>query len=220
MLIAVGVCVQHTMPNWIVTVTVFFAAAGALAVLVPAWLRMRAARPPMPSKPRLRNRDDDSSQPVIAFECPVCQNEVAFAKPDLRPLSPSEIALTVGQRKEAVGRSLSEATCPHCEARFTFLVDTKQPELLGANIYHAQQKGNRCVDCGKLLKRPPWDREKIVTRDQVIESLDPLYGLDCDHCGAVCCVACCEEVSRNRSTDNTLMCPRCRRRPMQTLHYF
>lgn len=209
------------MPNWIVAVTVLFAATGALAVLIPAWLHVRSRRENRPPKPPTRRAQKvPRAAPAIQLQCPICQSPVTLSHDDLRPLTPPEVALIVGQRKDAAGHKLSEALCPRCEACFTFLADTKTPQLLGTNIYHAQQKGNRCTDCGKPLKRLPWDPETITRRDQVLDALDPLHGLDCDQCGAVCCVACCEEVSRNRSTDNTLMCPRCRRRPMQTLHYF
>ncbi len=210
------------MPDWILTVTILFAVTGVLAVLAPLWLRIRKThRPTARVTPRKRPpKEPPLPPPLVSLECPICQAQLGFSSADFRRLTAPEVALIVSQRRYATRRSLLEATCPRCDACFTFYGDVNPPSLLGTNLYHAQQKGNRCVNCAKPLTRPTWDSEEITTREQVLDALDPLHGLDCEHCGAVCCAGCCEHISRNRTTDGSLMCPRCRRKSMHLLHYF
>lgn len=190
-------------------------------MLAPIWLRRRRARTESPESSRpSRVRKERVARPDLELPCPNCQGELALFKEDLRPLIEAETALIVGQFPHVVGRKLIEARCPRCDASLTFFADTKPLELLGVNIFEAQTYSNLCAQCREPLLRPAWPQGEFEGRSDALAYLQPRHGLECEKCGAACCVGCCEEIALNRTTDGTVFCPRCRDGPLENIYYF
>lgn len=190
---------------WILPITALVAITGAAIVFWLAW--------------RIREDTDPSVTPIrdnkhLEFECSECGQTLVIPSQDMTPLSGPEMALVVGSHRNLVGRKLAEYVCPHCEASHCFAVDRRPPVWVGANLYAPQTKSNRCQECRRPLRTPPWppDPEKDLVRNA--PDLQPDYGLVCSRCGATCCVACVAQYSRQDVRTEGARCPRCGRSPV------
>ncbi|MBI2433679.1 MAG: hypothetical protein HYV26_12505 [Candidatus Hydrogenedentes bacterium] len=154
--------------------------------------------------------------PVLESTCSICQRPMAFQTAELRPLQGVEVALVVSARADVTGHKLAEYTCPYCEAAHCFVLDRKGPRWLGANIMQPEVKASVCLECRKPLRRPPWPAEAYEGKLPNIPQISGDIGLVCQHCHAVCCVACCEKTTRGRAA-GALLCPRCFRAPINTV---
>ena len=113
-----------------------------------------------------------------------------------------------------------EYVCPYCEAAHCFSTDERDPVWLGVNLYTPQARTNHCAECRRPLRRPPWRPGVYDGRLAAAPHIPPDVGLVCSKCGAVCCVACCRDVTRKRTKDGSLLCPRCGRGPLETVYHF
>ncbi len=192
---------------FIVPVTFAFAAAGIVLVLLIAGVQRGGER-------RTRRVN------TVEMACTSCQRELVIAPGELDPISGAESALVVRERPEVSGRPLADYQCPYCEAHHTFTLDSSPPKWLITNAFSPEGMTNRCCQCHKNLKRPPWPSGARDADPQLNPDLDPDNGLVCVRCGAICCVVCCKEASRGRTHDRTWMCPRCFRGPLAKVHHF
>ena len=193
---------------WILPITAFVALVGAGVVVWLAW-RIREETDPS----GIRSRMDNS----LEFECSECQKTLVIMPSELTRLSGPEMALVVGGRPKLVGRKLAEYVCPHCEASHCFAVDRVPPVWIGANLYAPQAKSNNCQECRKRLRAPHWPPDAAADNVMNAPDLRPDYGLVCSRCGAVCCVACVAQYSRQDVREEGARCPRCGRSPINTV---
>jgi len=135
----------------------------------------------------------------------------------LNRLSGPEMALVVGSRPHLVGRALGEYVCPHCEASHCFAMDRVPPVWIGANFYAPQAHTANCMECRKRLRVPSWPADPESDNVLHANDLRPDYGLLCSRCGAVCCVACVAQYSRQDVRAEGARCPRCGRSPINTV---
>ena len=198
-------------------VSALFAVFGAGVVLL---LAARSRRSVAEIRQRKRPAVSGKSGPAIEMECHVCQKQLVFHANELVALSGPEVALVSRAQPEVAGRALAEYVCPYYEAAHCFSVDTKTPQWLGVNLYVPQEKSARCGECGKLLRRPAWAAGAFDGRLNEAPDLLPEYGLVCPWCHAVCCVACCTNHTRKRTSDGSLLCPRCSRGPVDAVFHF
>ena len=170
--------------------------------------------------PGKRKKQRHMQRGTIEMRCSVCQRRLVFHRGELEPLSPPELALAVRANRSMAGRRLAEYVCPHCEAAHCFATEGRDPVWLGVNLYEPQVFSNHCRECKRPLRRPRWPRGAYDGRLSEIRDLAPDLGLVCPHCKAVCCVACCEDATRKRTKDGSLLCPRCFRGPVETIYHF
>ena len=190
----------------IVPVTIAVAAAGVLVVLTPRLLRGASGT--------------TYGRGALEMACTVCQQPLVIPADALSKVSGSEMALIVRERPDAHGRALAEYRCPYCEALHIFAMGATQPAWLVTNPYESQAVSNHCAGCRQPLKRPPWPPGQYDGQAESAPGLEARHGLVCPRCGAVCCVACCRDATRNRTSDGSLLCPRCFRGPVNKLHHF
>ncbi len=195
------------LPEWAIP-----AAAGFAACLVLVLGIMGLRSRPKSSKKR-------ASRGSFQLTCNVCQHEMVIAMRDLRPLEGTEIGLAVRAVPQIVGRKLADYACPYCEADHCFAIESGQPEWVGVNLYSPQSHSSNCMDCGKRLQRPPWPQGEYQGRPLDAPNPQPDFGLVCSRCKAVCCVECVKKATRNRTTDGSLLCPRCHRSPVDAYFY-
>ncbi|MDK1021190.1 MAG: hypothetical protein QGD90_06095 [Candidatus Hydrogenedentes bacterium] len=190
----------------VLPITIAVAAVGILIVLTPRLLRTGKGR----------------QAKGVAFEmpCTVCQQRLAIPQADLEAIVGSEVALVVRECAAAQGKRLGGYRCPYCEAYHIFATDTSPPKWLVVNPFEPQLATNHCMDCRRPLQRPPWPQGEYEGRLHELKDLLPKYGLVCSRCGAICCVACCRDVTRGRTADQSLLCPRCFRGPVDKIHHF
>jgi len=198
---------MENLPEWAIPAAAGF---GACLVIVAMVFALRAR--PKTSKKR-------AAKGSFQLTCNVCRHELVIAMQDLRPLEGTEIGLAVRILPHVVGRKLADYACPYCEADHCFTVDGGQPEWVGANLYSPQASGAKCMDCGKQLNRPPWPKGQFKGRPLEAPNASPDFGLVCSRCDAVCCVDCVQKATRNRTTDGSLLCPRCHRSPVDEYFY-
>ncbi len=185
-----------------------------LFVVALAMLRRAVQTPPSTSTGGARNRDG-----TFAHTCANCGDQTLIGPETLHALSASEKALVVRERHDVVGKNLMEYVCRTCDASHCFVISASAVEYLGANFYEGQHARARCGECQRALAGPPWSPGEF---DGKVDSAPgPLgnYGLTCTHCGAVCCVSCCTSVTRRRTKDGTLLCPRCFRGPQENFFH-
>lgn len=199
--------VLDNLPEWAIPAAAGF---GACLLLVLFAFAVRS-RPKRTKKRAVRGS--------VQFTCNVCQHPIVMAIQDLQPLEGSDIGLAVRAIPALAGRKLAEYVCPYCEADHCFAVDGGQPEWVGVNLYSPQAKGAQCMECRKPLVRPPWPQGQYQGAPLTAPNVSPDYGLVCSRCGAICCVACVKNATRNRTTDGSLLCPRCHRSPVDTYFY-
>lgn len=195
------------LPQWAIPAAAGF---GACLVVVLLILVLRA-RPKSPKKRALRGS--------FQLTCNVCQHELVIETQDLQLLVGTDIGLAVRAIPKIVGRKLADYTCPYCEADHCFAIESGKPEWVGVNLYSPQSAGSQCLDCRKPLRRPPWPKGQYKGRPLEAPNPSPDYGMVCARCDSVCCVACVKKATRNRTTDGTLLCPRCHRSPVDEYFY-
>lgn len=193
---------------WVLPVTAVVALTGAGIVM---WLAWRIREDTDPGKGRVRH---DNS---LEFECTECQKPLVILPSELTRLSGPETALVVGGRPNLVGRKLGEFVCPHCEASHCFAIDRVPPVWIGANLYAPQTKSSNCQECRKRLGTPHWPPDPERDNVRNAPDLRPDYGLVCSRCGAICCVACVAQYSRQDVRHEGARCPRCGRSPIDTV---
>ena len=193
---------------WILPATAALALLGVGGVVwLAMYLRCRASAPVR------------SSAKVVAMACTVCREDLLFPTEDLVPLSPPEQALAVRVQPDVLGKRLAEYVCPHCEAAHCFATKGRRVEWIGVNLYEPQTKSAHCVQCKVLLRAPDWAPGRYDGRLHKAPGLEPDHGLVCPLCGAVCCVRCCRDATRNRTEDGSLKCPRCSRHPVDKVYH-
>lgn len=190
----------------VLPITIAVAAVGILLALTPRLLR--------PGKGRQAKG--------IAFEmpCTVCQQKLVIPPSDLASIRGPEMALVVRECKAAEGRPLGGYRCPYCDAYHVFEISAREPRWLVANPFEPQLATNNCTECRRPLLRSPWPQGEYDGRLHELKDLLPKHGLVCSRCGAVCCFACCRDVTRGRTQDQSLLCPRCFRGPVDKIHHF
>lgn len=129
---------------WVLAATFVFAAAGVGLVFLFAHNRRKREE----SKPMAFGTSE--------LMCTVCQKQMTFTHKQLVILSDVEMALAVGVRPALLGKKLAEYVCPSCDAAHCFDTGGRRLKLVGVNLYVPQDTGNRCVNCHKHLKNPPW----------------------------------------------------------------
>lgn len=196
---------MNTLELAISLATLLVLSAVALVLLRRA-IQMSSA----PSSFSARNRDG-----TFAHTCAHCGDQTLIGPETLHALSASEKALVVRERHEVVGKNLMEYVCRTCDAAHCFIVSPSAVVYLGANFYEGQRVGARCAECQRGLVSPPWSPGEFDGKVDSAPAPIGDYGLVCPHCGAVCCVSCCNSVTRRRTKDGTLLCPRCFRGPLE-----
>lgn len=194
---------------WILPITGIVALIGGCVVMWVAWRVQEATDP---AAPRVRSGN------ILEFECSECQQMLVIPPDAYTKLSGAEVALVVGGKPRLAGRKLGEYVCPHCEASHYFTIDRTPPVWVGANLYAPQTKSNNCLECRKRVRPPQWTANP--EQDNVLgdEDLRPDYGLVCSRCGALCCVACVAQFSRQDVRTAGARCPRCGRGPIEQLY--
>jgi len=160
-----------------------------------------------------RNRDGS-----FQMLCTVCSAASDVRADALVRLSSAEKALVVRERPYAVGRDLVEFVCPYCDASHCFGAARDSMELIGVNLYDAQQFQVQCKECRKSLDAPAWPPGMYDGRLEHAPGEVDRLGLVCPFCGATSCVQCCRTSTRSRTGDGSLLCPRCYRGPLD--HFF
>lgn len=188
------------------------AAVAVLGTLVVVLLAVRQRR-------RSKNPAEDKN--TVEMACPICQRTLVIHRNQMIDLSGPEIALVVSEKPEIRGRGLAEYRCPHCDAAHCFLVDITPPQWLIANAFEPQAISTCCAECRKPVISPPWPEGQYDGRlEEAGDALLPRHGLICPRCNAVCCVECCRKITRNRTPDGSLLCPRCSRGPVDKVFHF
>lgn len=190
----------------ILPLTIVAAAVGILLVLTPRLLRRR---PPKQSARR-----------ALEMPCTVCQQKLVVPLADLESITGPEIALIVRECSASAGHKLGGYRCPYCEAYHVFTTDTSPTKWLVANPFEPQRMTNHCMECRQPLLRPPWPQGQYDGKLQEAKGLLPKHGLVCSRCGSICCLACCQDTTRGRTQDQSLLCPRCFRGPVDKIHHF
>lgn len=169
--------------------------------------------------PRIRLRRP-SADTTHEFTCDSCQRIMAIHANEVAELIGPEMGLLVSQKPSFVKRKVGEYRCPYCDSNHYFAMDVSPPEWIAANIYEPQQATNKCAECRNPLKRIPWARGQHDGEVLKAPGLLPEHGLVCSRCDAVCCARCCQDATRNRTSDGSLLCPRCFRGPVDRFHHF
>ncbi len=190
----------------VLPIAIAVAAAGILIVLTPRLLRSGTSK--------------RFAGAALEIPCTVCQQKMTISKADLEPITGPEAALVVRERSAAQGRRLGGYRCPDCEAYHVFATDTSPPKWLLANPFEPQRATNHCMECRQPLQRPQWPQGQYDGKLQEAKDLQPKHGLVCPRCGSICCVACCQDATRGRTQDKSLLCPRCYRGPVEKIHHF
>lgn len=148
----------------------------------------------------------------IETRCPTCQTDMWIPIEGMAGLSPVETGLAVSANPSLAGKKLVDAACKNCGAVLCFSVGPRGVEPAGANLYVPEESTARCQECRKLLKSVPLPQAALELGVKI--SADPDVGLVCSRCEAHCCFACIASFTRNRTTDGSLLCPRCARGPV------
>ncbi len=188
--------------------TLCFAAVAALGVILFSFRR---------NKPRAKTPKAGNS---IQMPCEECHKELVIHPNELIKISPAEMALVVRCRPSTLHKKLAEYVCPYCEAAYCFSVERKSMDLVGVNLYEPQTKSRKCKECGRKLASPPWPKGRFDERISEAPELQDDYGLECPYCAATLCVACCRDLTRNRTPDGSFLCPRCSRYPVDKFLHF
>ncbi len=190
----------------VLPIAIAVAAVGTLIVLTPRLLRTEKGK----------------QAKGLPFEmpCTVCQQKLVIAQADLETITGPEVALVVRECRGAEGKRLGGYRCPYCEAYHVFDVGGRQPKWLVANPFEPQLATNQCMECRRPLQKPPWPQGEYDGLFSELQDLLPKHGLVCSRCGSICCVECCRDVTRGRTADGSLLCPRCFRGPVDKIHHF
>ena len=208
------------MTSLVIPITLAILTIGLIAVILvnmPKRERLsseeRARDTPVARKPKKRGKQ-------FEFTCTLCAANLEIPLTELNDISAPEKGLLVSQAPAVVGRPVSEYRCEHCDAAHYFCTDRTPPEWIIANIFEPEHRTNLCAQCRRVLERPTWPKGKYDGRIHDTLELRAGHGLVCDRCKAVCCVECCQSVTRNRTDDGSYLCPRCDRGPVETIHHY
>ena len=189
---------------------------ATLALLAMAIVQLRRALALGKTSQGHVPRASDGSFP---HTCEVCGEQTIVARESIHALSSAEKALVVRECAAGLGKNMAEYVCPSCDASHCFALQANDVVFLGVNLYEGQKFGARCVECQAKLTKPTWAPGRydgdIRSAPGEVDSL----GLVCPRCSAVCCVACCKGVTRNRTPDGSYLCPRCFRGPQTTFFH-
>ena len=188
-------------------------APGLTAIVGTAVAVLAAWRVRIRTSPGCRKR---SGGDALQLECTVCGHDLFVAQDEVFLLPPVERGLAVTADAKLAGKALAEYDCPFCEAAHCFEVRGRTLRWVGTNLYQAQEKSSRCQECGKRLKPAPWPPDAHKGRPLDAPQFQDDFGLVCGFCRSVVCLACARRITRGRLPDGILMCPRCRRHPVDT----
>ncbi len=174
-------------------------------VLRLTWLTVRS---PTRSGEIALNRDGS-----FAMVCACCGESTEVPASALATLSSAEKALVVRERPGIVGQHLVEFPCPACDASHCYSARRHSMTFVGVNLYQGQHFQANCKECQRLIVAPPWRKGAFDGNVEGAPGDLSALGLTCQFCGAICCVPCCRDATRNRTVDGTLLCPRCFRGP-------
>lgn len=194
----------------IVVVAIAMAILAAIAVRL-TWL---AAKPLSRPGEVTLNRDGSFS-----MVCSICGSPADVAPGALASLSPAEKALAVREHPAVIGQNLVEFACPSCDASHCYSMQRHTMTLIGVNLYQGQHYQTNCKECQKHIIQPPWRQGAYDGKVEKAPGDVADMGLQCSLCGAICCVDCCKRSTRNRTTDGTLLCPRCFRGPIDRFYH-
>jgi hypothetical protein len=184
--------------------------ATSMIVLIGIVLRLTwlTLREPARSGEIALNRDGS-----FAMVCVCCGESAEVPASALAPLSSAEKALVVRERPGVVGQRLVEFPCPACDASHCYSVHRQTMTYVGVNLYQGQHSQANCKECQRSILTPPWRKGAFDGNVGAAPGDTSALGLSCKFCGAICCVPCCQDATRNRTADGTLLCPRCFRGP-------
>lgn len=184
--------------------------AASMLILTGIALRLTwlALHSPSRTSEIALNRDGS-----FAMNCAVCGEHAEVPASALDPLSSAEKALVVRERPTVVAQHLVEFPCPACDASHCYSVRRNTMTLVGVNLYQGQHFQANCKECQRLIVAPPWRKGAFDGNVGAAPGDTSALGLACKYCGAICCVPCCQDATRNRTADRTLLCPRCYRGP-------
>jgi len=185
----------------------FFAIGAAVVILTP-YLRRPSARPKA-----------EAGGAAIEENCRACRKVMVLHRNTLSMLTAAEKGLAVSARPDLRGKALGRFVCPYCDAAHYYIVERSQLTFAGTNFYEPQDHGAVCMACQKPLVTPPWPESAYDGRVDDAPVKSPDHGLICSRCHAVCCVACCEAVTKGNARAEGLICPRCGRRPVDRFFY-
>ncbi len=191
--------------------------ADLQSIILPVTLAVFAAGVLVALTPYLVDR---KKRVAIHLTCPVCQAEIRTEQGNLTPLPLELVSFVVREDPATYGLPLSEVRCPGCRVYHIYATNTRPPRYLMSNPLSDKTRTSTCCQCRTPLARPSWTRGLYDGRLANAPGLAPQHGLECKRCGAVACIACVEEASRNRTHDGSYFCPRCFRGPMDTVHHF
>ena len=171
--------------------------------------------------PQRRNeaQKDTQDKNTLEMPCPSCQQILFITRTALRPLASSEIALLVREMPDLEHKDLGEIRCDYCHSGLTFRRDTQAPVFMISDLSEPVQHKHTCTECHKALERPTWPEGAYSDISQ-IPAIPEDLGLECPHCASITCISCLETNTRKRTQDDTLLCPRCFRGPVNIVHYF
>lgn len=169
--------------------------------------------------PRRRVIVPKANKHAMEMPCPTCQ-QIAFITPqNLRRLVSSEVALLVRDIPDLSCTNLAETRCDYCQSALTFRLDTKLPTYIGVDLLEPNHHKNNCKECREPLMRPTWPKDAYPSIED-LPSIPDKLGLECPYCGSVSCVSCLDTNTRKRTQDDTYLCPRCFRGPVNIVHHF
>lgn len=187
---------------------IVIASAMVILALIAFRLTWLTISPPANPGEITRNRDGSFS-----MTCAVCAEPSEVSSESLATLSSAEKALVVRERPNVIGQNLVEFACPVCDASHCYQARRNSMLYVGVNLYQGQHFQTNCKECQKRIVRPPWRDGAFDGKVEQAPGDIANLGLQCPLCGAICCVDCCKRATRNRTTDGTLLCPRCFRGP-------
>jgi len=168
---------------------------------------------------KLKTQHSKQDKETLEMPCPSCQQIVFVKRHALRPLAGSEIALLVQEMPDLEHKDLGEIRCDYCQSGLIFRRDTKPPVFMISDLAEPVKHKHSCTECHKALERPTWPEDRYSDISE-IPSIPDDIGLECPHCASITCMACLETNTRKRTQDDTYLCPRCFRGPVNNVHYF
>lgn len=179
-------------------------AVAAVGVAIVLWRSRR--RPSDPGAARARRGGKAQELP-----CSVCGHTMVFTRRELIPVTPISKGLIVRTFPALSTRKLAEYSCGSCGAIHCFIVEGKAPEWVGANLYQPGGVGSKCMECSRLLRKPPWPAGLYDGRIAEAPQIAPETAMKCGRCGAVVCHGCASKNSFGQLRGGAYRCPRCSR---------
>ena len=130
------------------------------------------------------------------------------------------MALMVSATRQEFTEKLGAYRCPYCDAEHTFANEGGKLRLVATDTFEPHGRLTHCTNCNHELLRPTWSKGAHDGAVENAPDLQPYHGLVCSRCEAICCFKCCKDVTRNRTDDGSLLCPRCFRGPVNAFHHW